>query len=285
MTKRVDLSLTIDLPPEHEADRVSVGQDGRVRVFDKTGKEVIPKRVERAVHYGRPKGLKHQSRSIIDRNYASVGGLEQLAHLESFIVIDTNSIEIEGTKVSAAFFIACRLIAEKNGFRVESLDGRGHVYEFHNVTGNPEMLAILRIAHDTERGRGVPDNAIVGFVTDSEMGSHEAISKQKLPIYALDYLPKGFALTYASAETGQELANRLIRFCDKESTKYLARLKEGVGTFRKTGLASLEEDQSVRFRYIYYPDLKITNPVVTGVATTPETTYSIQFSEDSNNGV
>lgn len=280
MPKRVDLTLTIHLPPEHGADKVSVYPDGRVKVFDKTGKEVVPERVERATHYGRSKGPKYQARSAIERDYASVGGLEELARLDSFIVIDTNSIEVEGTKVSAAFFIVCKLIAEKDGFRLVSLDNRGHAYEFHDVPGNPEMLAILKIAHDTMRGRSTSDKSIVGFITDSELDSHQTISHQQLAIYGEHHLPQGFTLIYASAETGQELANKLIRFCDTQSTRYLTRLKEGA--FRRTGLASLEEDLSVLFRYTYYPDLKIVNPVVTGTTITPETTHSIRFSTESD---
>lgn len=280
MAKRVDISLTIHLPDEHEADRVSVEKDGRVRVFDKTGKEIEPKQVDRAVHYERPKGIKYQTRSTVDKDYASVGGLEELARLDSFIVIDTNSIEIDGTKVSAAFFIVCKLIAEKNSFRVVTLDDCAHVYEFHNVPGNPELLAILKIAHDTIQSRGIPTQDKIGFVTDSEIRSHETISKLETPIYAQHNLPNGFSLIYASAETGRELLNKLIKFCDKESTKYLNRLKEGA--FRKTGLACLEEDQSVSFRYTYYPGLEMINPVITGVTTTPETKHTIQFSGDSD---
>lgn len=280
MAKRVDVSLTIHLPDEHEADRVSVRKDGRVRVFDKAGKEIEPERVERAVHYERPKGIKYQTRSTVDKDYASVGGLEELAHLDSFIVIDTNNIEIDGTKVSAAFFIVCKLIAEKNSFRVVTLDNCAHVYEFHNVPGNPELLAILKIAHDTIQNRVIPTQDKIGFVTDSELPSHEAISKLETPIYAQHNLPNGFSLIYASTDTGRELLNKLIRFCDKESTKYLNRLKEGA--FRKTGLACLAEDQSVFFRYTYYPSLEMINPVITGVTTTPETKHSIQFSGDSD---
>lgn len=283
MPKRVDLSLTIHLPPNHEADKVSVDPEGRVKVFDKTGKEVVPARVERAAHYERPKGPKYQARATIDRDYASVGGLEELACLDSFIVIDTNSMDVEGTKVSVAYFIACRLIAEKDGFRLVSLDNRGHAYEFHDVPGNPEMLAILKVAHDTMRGRGAPDQLNIGFITDSELGSHQAISNRELAIYGKYHLPQGFALIYASAETGQELPNKLIRFCDTESRRYLARLK--AGAFRKTGLTSLEEDTSVLFRYTYYPDLKIVNPVVTGTTITPETTYLIQFDDGGMEGM
>ena len=280
MAKRVDLSLTIHLPDGHEADRVSVEKDGRVRVFDKAGKEIEPEQVERAVHYERPKGIKYQTRSTVDKDYASVGGLEEIARLDSFIVIDTNSIEIDGTKVSAAFFIVCKLIAEKNGFRVVTLDNCAHVYEFHNVPGNPELLAILKTAHDTIQSRGIPTQDKIGFVTDSEIRSHEAISKLETPIYAQHNLPNGFSLIYASEETGRELINKLIRFCHKKSTKYLNRLKEGA--FLKTGLACLEEDQSVFFRYKRYPGLEMINPVITGVTTTPETKYSIQFSGDSD---
>lgn len=117
MAKRVDLSLTIELPADHNAERVSIGPDGRVRVFDKSGKEVVPVQVERATHYERSKGRKYQAQVTVERDYASVGGLEELARLDSFVVIDTNTTEIDGTKVSAAFFIVCRLIPEQTGFR------------------------------------------------------------------------------------------------------------------------------------------------------------------------
>lgn len=276
MAKRVDLSLTIELPADHTAERVSIEPDGRVRVFDKSGKEVVPVQVERATHYERAKGRKHQAQVTVERDYASVGGLEELARLDSFVVIDTNTTEIDGIKVSAAFFIVCKLLPEQTGFRLTSIDSRGHAYEFHGIADNPEMLAILKVANDTIRGRGSLGDSKIGFVTDCDLGNHQAISRRERAIYGGHYLPKGFALIYASADTGQELTNRLIRFCDAQATKYLGRLKEG--SLRKTGLARLEEAQSVAFRYTYYPDLKITNPSVTGATLTANTKSSIQFS-------
>jgi hypothetical protein len=78
MPKRVDLSLTIELPENHEAERLTIEPDGRVRLIDKSGKELIPARVERATHYERAKGPKYQARVSIDRNYVSIGGLEEL---------------------------------------------------------------------------------------------------------------------------------------------------------------------------------------------------------------
>lgn len=282
MTKRVDLTITINLADEHNADRLSIGTDGSIRLFDKSGQEILPKSIERAVHYERPKGPKYQSLTTADSQKTTVGGLEDLAQFESFIAVDTNSTEIQGVRVSAAFFIVCRLKQEPDGFRVESLDGQGHLYEFHDVplSSSAEMLAILKISHDTERGRGISSQPRIAFVNDSEMGRHSAISRRKQPIYGPHHLPERFVLRYASTDTGQELTNKLVRFCDTQSSKHLARLKSGATPFRTTRLSKLDEDQSVYFRYFVFPGLSIDNPVVTGIALTPESKYTVKFNED-----
>lgn len=276
MPKRVDLSLTIELPDNHGAERLTIQPDGRVKIIDKSGKELIPARVERATHYERAKGRKYQARVSVDRGYASVGGLEELARLDHFIVIDTNTIDIDGTTVSVAFFIVCRLIPENAGFRLASIDDRGHAYEFQGIKGNAEMLAMLKVANDTVRRRGALGTSRIAFVTDCDLANHEAISKRERAIYGEHYLPEGFTLIYASADTGQELTNKLIRFCDAQATKYLNKIKGG--GLRKTGFAPLDEDKSVSFRYTYYPDLKIVNPNVTGTTITANTKSSIDFS-------
>jgi hypothetical protein len=276
MPKRVDLSLTIELPENHGAERLTIQPDGRVKIIDKSGKELIPARVERATHYERAKGRKYQARASVNRGYASVGGLAELACLDHFIVIDTNTIDIDGTTVSVAFFIVCRLIPENAGFRLASIDDRGHAYEFQGIKGNAEMLAMLKVANDTVRGRGALGKSRIAFVTDCDLANHEAISKRERAIYGEHYLPEGFTLIYASADTGQELTNKLIRFCDAQATKYLNKVKSG--GLRRTGLAPLDEDKSVSFRYTYYTDLKIMNPNVTGTTITANTKSSIDFS-------
>lgn len=138
------------------------------------------------------------------------------------------------------------------------------------------MLAILKVAHDTILRRGPLGECQIGFVTDCDLANHQAISSRKRPIYGESLLPEGFALIYASADTGQELTNKLIRFCDAQATRYLARLRDG--TFRKTCLARLKEDPSIAVRYTYYPDLKISNSIVTGTTITGDTKSSIHFS-------
>jgi hypothetical protein len=137
MAKRVDLSLTIELPDGHNSERLSIDPDGRVRVFDKNGNEVVPVQVARATHYDRAKGRKYQAQVAVEQGYASVGGLEELARLDSFVVIDTNTVEINRTKVSVAFFIVCKLIPEQSGFRLTSADNRGPRIRVPGSVGQP----------------------------------------------------------------------------------------------------------------------------------------------------
>jgi hypothetical protein len=280
--KRVDLTITIDLPSDHNADRLSIGADGSIQLFDKSGKAILPEKIERAAHFERPKGPKYQSLATAQAQTTTIGGLEDLAQFDSLIAIDTNRQEIDGVTVFAAFFIVCKLIPESGGFRVKSLDGQGHLYEFHNVPEgfSSEMLAILKVAHDTKRGRGVHRQSRIAFLNDCDMGRHDAFSQRTEPIYGSQYLPEGFVLRYASTDTGQELSNKLVRFCDAQSKRHLARLKSGATPFRTAGLARLDEDQSVCFRYFDFPGLSIVNPAITGAALTPESKCTVIFSGD-----
>lgn len=277
MAKRSDLTISVELPDGHNADRLSIAADGSVKVFDKSGDKIKLEKVSRAMHYERPKGPKHQSLSETQGQSVSVGGLDELSQLSSFVAIDTNTEEINGIKVSAASFVVCRLIREENGYRVESIDGCGHIYEFHNVPGNPEMLAILKVAHDTLNSRGVSRENEIAFVCDSDMGNHYSFSHQEKPIYGDHYLPKGFFLMYASTDTGQELTNNLLRFCDTHSKSYLISLRNGSREFRTSGLATLQEDVSVSFRYFYFPSLTISDSLISGASLTNETICSIQY--------
>lgn len=275
MPKKVNLTVTITLPDDHGGGRLSIDPEGNVKFIDNDGNEVIPETVERATHYERPKGPKFQSKTSATGIQATVSGLEELAALDSFIVVDTNSLEIDETKVSAAFFIVCKLVKLKEGYSLQSLDNCGHVYEFHNVLENPELLSIFRIANDTVKTREIPNNIFVGIVTDTELDKHQEYSSGTTPIYLNEKLPSGFKLLYASSDSGQELLNALIKFCDKESSKYLRKMQSS--GLKREGLGELTEDRSIPYRYTYYPDLSISDSVIIGASIGPVTKYSIQL--------
>lgn len=65
-------------------------------------------------------------------------------------------------------------------------------------------------------------NKTVAIVVDSELGALQQYNKREKPLVQGFYLPPGFTLVYASADTGMEfIANQLIRICDKYASEVL----------------------------------------------------------------
>jgi hypothetical protein len=280
MRKPVSLSIQFRLPKGSKAVKASIKPNGEVVFTDEDGKEVIPEYMDRAVHYARAKGPKIQTRRRIVGTQVSVGGLTELAHYDSILVIDTNTKIVNGEKVSAVCFISCRFTPEGDKVRI-GCEGKLNIYEFHNVPGNPEMLAILKVARDISRSARPRKRLKIAFVTDSEMQTHDEINARRRPIYDGHYLPRGFSLHYASADTGQEAVGRLMRFCDRQSSKYLQYLNEG--SVRQSELKFLKEDPAVSYRYMSRDDLEIVNPVIRGISVSPGSTVSLYGLKDPHN--
>ena len=276
--KRVDLSIKVNLPDNHKADKLSYDYaSGTVKVLDKSGLPIPNLTFERAVHYERPKGKKYQSLIHGNGSHISLGGVKELADLDSFFVIDTNNKVINGIRVSAAFFIRLKIVEVDKKYRVIPIDRRAFVYEFHNVpeNSNPEMLAILKVTNDVIRKERSLKPSSIGFVTDSELGEHKNISERTAPIYGRAYLPKSFRLIYASADTGQEAINYFLRFCDKTATTYLEGLeKDGLKT---TNLKIVLEEPSARYRCKFFNDVTIKNDFLNELVTNDESQIFVLF--------
>ena len=270
--KPINVSIEFRLPKNRKGIKASIKPDGEIVFTDDSGKEVVPEYMDREMHYHRPKGPKVQSRKRVVGGLVSVGGLSELAQYDSVFVIDTNTRTLDGRKVSAACFICCRFIPEGDKVRIDC-DGKLNIYEFYNVPGNPEMLAILKVARDVSRSARPRRRLRIAFVTDSEIGSHDEISTGRQPIYGRYCLPKGFLLHYASADTGHEIVNKLIRFCDRQSSNYLRYLEDG--SVKQSKLNVLEEDPAVQYRYMFRGNLEIVNPVIRGISVQPGTAVSL----------
>lgn len=272
MTKPTDISIVIRLPHDRGGLKVSITPSGEVVLISKDGAEVIPESMERTVHYPRPKGPKVKARSKALRDHVSFGGLAELTKYSAVYAIDTNTRVIGGTSISAACFLQCRFIREGDSIRVEAEEGRLNVYEFHNAQRNPEMLAILKVARDVSvmapRRRGWK----VAFITDSELGSHDAINARKKPIFGAHYLPRGFGLLYAS-QLGGEIPNYLLRFCDKQSSDYLGFIERG--SVKDSPFQPLAEDPGVLYRFLSCPGLTINAPPVPVFSPGPDAKLAI----------
>jgi hypothetical protein len=223
-SKKSNLIRTITLPYRGAAESLKITPDGEVMLFDKNGNPIVPKRDERVVFYDRPKGPKVQTKSVADSRYNSTGGAAHLSQYSSVFVVDTNTRIIEDQRVSVAFFIQCRVVCEGKKYVCYACESEAHSFEFHDLSSNPELLTIHFIAQTNKELAQNSGGDGIAIVTDTELGKHQAFMERELPIFETYMLPERYSLIYASADTGQELANILIRQCDKEAGKLLEQI-------------------------------------------------------------
>ncbi len=254
MAKDSNLLVGFRLPPGSQVVKLTVRPNGDIALIDKDGNEVKPERIERSIGYARPKGPKIQARHTTPQRVVTVGGLAELAEFDGIFAIDTNSREVSGDLVSSTCFIRFQLVREDDGFRIE-FEQRVNYYELRNVKDKPELLGILKVANDVMRT--APPDAIpkIAFVTDTELSGHDSINSGKTPIYGAHNLPANAHLVYASADTGSEVLNKLIRICDRQAGNYLSEL--GRGEIPEAPFKVLAEDPSVRYRHIYRDDVEL----------------------------
>lgn len=262
MIKPVDLAIQFKLPQGVKIAKASILANGDVLLLDEEGNEVIPELMDRTLQYKRKKGPKVQNRRGFKFQYTSVAGLKELARFDSIFVMDTNTRSIGGDTISATCFICCWLRPEGEKHRVEC-EGRLNVYEFHNVPGNPELLGVLKVVNDIAASEGYSPTHRIAIVTDTALGKHDAVISRRVPVYGSTLLPEGFEMIYASSDTGREVLNRLIRFCDRQASQYLKLFEEG--SLPSQELRTLGEDPLVPYTYLFRDDLEIVNPVISGL--------------------
>ncbi len=262
MIKPVDLTIQFKLPLGAKVTKASILPNGDIVLLDEKGNEVIPVYMDRTLQYSRKKGPKVQNRRKLQGQYTSVNGLKELACFDSIFVIDTNTKQIGGNVISVACFVCCWIRPHGNDYRVEC-EPRLNIYEFHNVTGSPELLGMLKVANDVIRSDGCPTERCFAIVTDAHLGAHDAINARHASLYGSHILPAGFQLIYASSDTGREVLNGIIRFCDQQASRYLQLYEDG-GLPRRE-LTQLPEDPTVVYTHVFRNDLEIDNPVISGL--------------------
>lgn len=272
MTKKTQLSIEFSVPQGTGKVKATISPDGSITFLDETGESVAPDYMSRTVSYPRSKGPKIQLQGRTDRGGVTIGGVSELSLFDSVFVIDTNSRKIGHSRVSVACFVCLRFTSAESSTTVNA-EEKINIYEFHDVPGNPEMLAILKVANDVARSSLSNERPKIRFVTDSELGAIESISSRRSPIYAAHLLPENMSLEYASSDTGQEALNRFIRFCDKQSSRYLDLLESG--ELEAAKLQSLDEDPTVKYRYMSQVGLEVLNPEIRGPSIGPNTTYTL----------
>jgi hypothetical protein len=272
-SKPPEIGIFFKVPDNRKLGKVSIQLDGTFRFLDIDGIEFIPEYMERRLQYARPKGAKIQTKQNTNGRLVTIGGLAELAEFDSVFIIDTNSRIINDRKVSASCFIRCRFFREEDGYRVQAIEPQANFYEFHDVRGNPELLAILKVANDITKIEGLNTQLKIAFVTDSALGDHEKICARKIPLYSHYFLPRPFTLIYASADTGNEAINRLIRSCDQMSSRYLMDFENG--KLPNSELLTLQENPFVKHRFVMFSEYELISPILKGVGVNEKTKFTL----------
>lgn len=229
MNKSLDpqISFVYEMPSDHKVDGVRIDQTGWFAFLDKQGEEIKVSGVQRLVTHARKKGPKVRTRQGLSGTRLSVDGLQELCAYHDVFVIDT-SYSYLPTRRRHALACSVRLQFHLEGDRVR-VDVADHLvyYDLVRTNGNPERAGILALAmeHCSRPGDLALKRAIV---TDSDLGLHDSINARTTSLYGDVLLPPNFTVLYASGDTGTEVTNRILAFCDKQAkTTLLAMLAGG----------------------------------------------------------
>lgn len=228
MSKPLDtgIDFVYELPAGHSIDGIRLDKTGWFAFVDKQGNEIDVAGVQRRVTHARKKGPKVRTKQALSGRRLSVDGLQELCAYHDVFVIDT-SYSYLPTKRRHALACSVRLQFRPEGdqVRVEVAD-QLVFYDLVRVDGNPERAGMLALAleHCNQPGDLALKRAIV---TDSDLGLHDAINSRTTPLYGDVLLPPNFTVLYASGDTGTEVTNKILAFCDKQAKTTLRAMLAG----------------------------------------------------------
>lgn len=145
-----------------------------------------------------------------------------MANCHTLIAMDTNTKEVAGVgKIAATTAIQAhiKIINEACHFQT----GPVHKKITIDPPGNPEISGISTMMFDfLEENPHLRDKHI-GIIMDTELELIKGMNQRTIPFFQDMLLPAKTSLFYATSDTGsvEFMANKLIRMCDKESTKFL----------------------------------------------------------------
>ncbi len=276
--KRTDLAISFELKGRNDGALKLMQEGDHFSIVDGEGKKLTELSAARTVSHERDtarKGPKIRTKNAATAGAISIGGLAELAKLDYFFAIDTNSKLFHEVKISVACFVAFQLKRESEGYRLAPV-GPAQLLEIYDCYGNPELAAVLEIALqelDSQKRYSADHKFSVGIITDTELGLHNAINSRSSPVYKTQFLPEGFSLIYASSDTGNELPNTLIKACDKAATDHFNRQsKHG---FPPSELR-LKSDSQISCRY-FRTDLAVDDALVPFLTISEDTRATIIF--------
>ena len=212
-----DRDITLNLLKDgyikvNEADRDAKVQ---VQIVNARGRKNLQKPAKACLKY------------YVDVNRPFNGTASDFNHLDSLYAVDTNyRIVDNATNIKMCVGVSGKFQPNKNK---EYSSGGLFVHDvsfvFFTRHQNPELISLHRLIHEIVNNEKYLSTEQIGIVLDSDYENQDRFNNAEAPYVGNHYLPPNFTLIYAAADScGGQLANKMIRICDKDSKKVLQSL-------------------------------------------------------------
>ena len=204
---------------------MNVADDGTLTFFDENGEPVQPAKIEVGKTYLRPaKPPKVLTRSPADASSIQLEPNRLLMKYTWLVAADTNTVEVNGTRVSVTSSVLIRDIVV-DARRWSAKLHRFGAFEFHDATEPPERVGWHEVIEGISRQPEIRGS--IGVVVDSDLNNLAAINSREKPLLGDSFLPKSFELLYGCGDRGTEefITNAAIADCDRVASRRLDRLQ------------------------------------------------------------
>lgn len=210
---------TVHLDPRnyHESEGLAIGQDGNLKRIVKGRMEPIIGLPRLSQSYPRKKSPKVLVGGEIRGGYALNPNALLLGY-DYIFSIDTNTKKIYEHEISVTGVVYA--ILDVSGEIVNMKYTHMCALEFWDSEVNAELLGLYAIIGAIKKNEGFRDKDIA-ILVDANLGILDDINSRKKPILPGCMLPENIRLIYATADSGSNVVNVLMRQSDKIATQKL----------------------------------------------------------------
>ena len=220
--------IRIDFGREQVLSGMDVSEDGVLKFFDEDGEVVAPENIGVGSAYARAeKQPKVLTRATAEPVNIQLDPNRALSRFDFVFAVDTNTKQIGTVKVSVSASVLITHI-EIGETRWDAKLVPQDPVEFHQATAPPERIGWWETIKRITSHREV--SGPIALIVDSDLDKLDAFNCRHEPILDGQYLPDGIQLLYGCGDRGTQefIANAAIADCDREASRVLARISDGV---------------------------------------------------------
>lgn len=242
-------TLLIDLGEQRAISGFSPTLNGEFHIIDEHGKRIAP--ASYWLETSRPRNSTSTKKKVLNFvNHADghpmVNPDAILRSYDFVFCVDTNYPKEDGPK-SLCLTLACLVHTDYKVFPPISGVYALSAFEFRQVTCPPERLGWKQSIETILRSEFYKTGMKLLLIVDAHLGDISDINQRKTAILDDFFLPEGFTLFYASADTGRAFAvSQIMKSCDKHAAELKQAIASGLGGTENLNAAGIPH--ASRFR-------------------------------------